>query len=78
MTMDGSDYIEIVKTKSLPRATRLNALNEILSCPAPGRLKRLLDDEKVLRTITLEIHEKGAASSLFWIIYKSFGLNEDD
>jgi hypothetical protein len=74
--METRDLIAIVKNKTLPRITRLNALNEILRCPAPGALKQLLGDDKVLISLTLAIHKDGAASPYFALIYQAFDLNE--
>lgn len=74
--MNTEDLITIVKSKHLPKATRLNALNEILRIPAPGALKQLLSDDTILLALTFEIHEQGAASPCFHLIYKAFKLND--
>ena len=74
--MNTEDLITIVKNEHLPRATRLDALNEILCTPAPGALKQLLSDNAVLLALTLEIHDQGTASQYIHLICKAFKLDD--
>lgn len=75
--MDSKNLIIIVKNSTLPKATRLLALNEILSIPAPGTLKELLNDESILITLALDINRNGSSSPYFGLIYEAFGLENE-
>jgi hypothetical protein len=74
MSLSYDDYVTIVKSTHLPHATRMNALNEILHCPAPGALKQLVLDERFINVVTSEIHEYQGSSKLLYALYRAFGL----
>lgn len=75
--MTEQDYIEIVKNKTLLFSTRVEALHQIIRCPAPGALKRLLSDDKVINALTFDIHDNGVASKFFSLIYVAFEIYDN-